>query len=257
MYQQGSVDQVVGTLVLLAQTLWAQSGGNPSGNSTAGRPWYFILNWQNQFDFIPDVPTLLLPLKTDITSNATVIKTSALQSLKKAYAQWPVVVVEGSLGTGDHQAVVQTSYAGTDCGNTNNNQTASSTVYYECNMEQAQLALQVVINNAQDESKALQRQDLFQAIGRGIGNTAAHEIAHQFLGRCCSMDVLTSADPQSAATYNNGDADGDPNPQVTNSDPAAYTGYGKDGKSPIHWESTSQTGPAEVLGSGVQKLRVG
>ena len=75
-------------------------------------------------------------------------------------------------------------------------------------MEEAQIALQVIINNAQDETNALARQDLIQAIGRGIGNNAAHEIAHQFLAKCCSMDAMTSADPNSAATYNNGDANG-------------------------------------------------
>jgi hypothetical protein len=52
-----------------------------------------------------------------------------------------------------------------------------------------------------------------------------------------------------AGTYNNGDDDGDPNPQITNSDPAPYTGYGKDGK-PIHWETTTQQALTKCLASG-------
>lgn len=107
-------------------------------------------------------------------------------------------------------------------------------------MEEAQEALQVIINNSQDETAALNNPKLIQAIGRGIGSTAAHEIAHQFLVECCSMDVKISADPNAAGTYNNGDADADPNPQVVDSDPSPYTGYWKDGKTPIKWESTTQ-----------------
>jgi hypothetical protein len=238
-------------------SLWAEPDGNPSEVHAAGRPWYFILNWQNAFDFIPDNPSILPNLKTDITNDATQIKTAALNALKQAYKQWPVVVAEGTPGTGDHQAVVQTTSTnqGQSCGSTNINVAlpVDSEVWYECNMEEAQVALQVVINNAQDESTALARQDLIQAIGRGIGNNAAHEIAHQFLIKCCSMDVTTSQDPNSAATYNNGDADGDPSPQVVDSDPAPYTGYGKDGKTPIHWESTTQNALAKCLGKGYTK----
>jgi N-acetylneuraminic acid mutarotase len=238
-YQIGSVEEVSTKPIIAAASLWSWVGGNPSGSGTAARPWYFNLNWQNAFDFIPEVPELLPSLRTDITYDATSIKRAALIALKQAYAGFPVVVYEGTAG--DHQAIVQTSAPTTDCGATNLNVSPINTsdVYYECNMEQAQAALQIVINNAQDEANALTRQDLIQAIGRGIGNNAAHEIAHQFLAKCCSMDALTSADPNSAATYNNGDANGSPDPQVTNSDPAPYTGYGKDKTTRIHWEHTT------------------
>ena len=159
---------------------------------------------------------------------------------------------EGSQNTGDHQAVVQTTSTGQGptCGFTNPNQTVSSTVVYECNMQEAQVALQVVVNNSQDEASALGRSDLIQAIGRGNGNTAAHEIAHQFLLKCCSMDVLTSEDSNAAATYNNGDASGDPDPQDLNSDPSPYTGYGKDGKTTIHWENTTKQALTKCLSKG-------
>jgi len=148
---------------------------------------------------------------------------------KHAYADWSgVVVVEGAPSTGDHQAVVQTNSAGQgdSCGSTDINVPVpvDGEVCYECNMREAQIALQVQINNAQDEANALKRPEVVQAIGRGIGNNAAHEIAHQFLVKCCGMDVLISSDPSAAGTYNNGDADADPNPLITNSDPAPYTG---------------------------------
>jgi len=249
-YEYGPVEQIASP-PLIAGSLWAFLGGGPSGGGTAGRPWYFILNWQNEFDFIPDLPSILPNLKQEITNQATTIKLAALDALKKAYRPWlPVVIVEGTPNTGDHQAIVQTSSTGMACGDTNPNQTKSSTIYYECVMEQAQQALQVVINNASDESNALNRQDLITAIGRGIGNTAAHEIAHQFLGKCCSMDALTSQDPNAAATYNNGSANGSPDPQSPDSEPATYTGYGKDGKTQIHWESSTHRALTECLNAG-------
>jgi hypothetical protein len=246
-------------LDVIAASLWAFPLGNPSGIGATGRPWYFILNWQNAFDFIPDYPAILPDLKTDITNNATAIKAAALAALKEAYKPWGVTVVEGTPNTGDHQAIVQTSSTdqGPSCGSTNINvvHRVDSEVWYECNMEQAQRALQVAINNAQDETNALKRQDLIQAIGRGIGNNAAHEIAHQFLIKCCSMDVLTSDDPASAGTYNNGDADGDPNPQIINSDPAPYTGYGKSGK-PIFWEDSTKKALGNCLGKGWRNYNI-
>jgi hypothetical protein len=235
-------------------SLWANPRGSPSNNGAAGRPWYFILNWQNVFDFIPDKPSIRPDLKADITGSATAIKAAALDALQQAYKQnqWSVVVVEGTPNTGDHQAVVQTTSTnqGPSCGSTNITvaNPKDSEVWYECNMEQAQWALQISINTAQDESNALTRQDLIQAIGRGIGNTAAHEIAHQFLLLCCSMDVLISDDSDAAGTYNNGSADGDANPLVINSDPAPYTGYGKDG-TPIHWENSTKSALDKCLGS--------
>lgn len=253
----GGVSEILLPLLPGFTSLWAKPEGNPSSSSAEGRPWFFILNWQNAFDFIPDNPAILLNLKTDIASDATFIKTAALDALKQAYKDWPVVVVEGTPNTGDHQAVVETVSPdlSTSCGTTNIEIAVpvDSEVWYECNMKEAQAALQVVINNAQDEAVALGRQDLIEAIGRGIGNNAAHEIAHQFLIRCCSMDVLTSKDPNAAATYNNGDSDGTPNPQVADSDPAPYTGFGKDGKTSIHWESTTKDALTKCLGTGYRK----
>ena len=75
---------------------------------------------------------------------------------------------------------------------------------------------------------------------------ARTEAPHQL--SCCSMDVLISADSNAAGTYNNGDANGDPKPQITDSDPAPYTGFGKNGKA-IHWETTTSQALTKCLGS--------
>jgi hypothetical protein len=228
-----------------ALSLGAFGGGNPSGTDVAARPWKFVLVWQNQFDFIPDDPSIRLDLRTDITNDASLIKRAALDALKRAYSPWPVdvQVVEGLPNTGDHQALVKTSDP-VYCNFTDPNVSPSDTslVSYECNMEQAQWALDTTINNAQDEAQALQSRDLIEAIGRGIGNISAHEIAHQFLVNCCGMDAYTSLDPNAAGTYNNGDADG-------GNEPATYTGFGQNGLG-IHWETTTLWALHACLSSG-------
>jgi IPT/TIG domain/Bacterial Ig-like domain (group 2)/Beta-propeller repeat/Galactose oxidase, central domain len=226
-----------------ALSLGAFGWGNPSATAesmpgAAARPWKFILAWQNDFDFFPVVPNRRTDLTTGISSVSATIKSAALQALKNAYQNWSttVVVEEGTPRTGDHRAVVLTDYS--VCNGTIG--VHESDIDYNCNMEQAQRALQVIINNSTDEAAALARPDLIRAIGSGIGNNSAHEIAHQFLGLCCGMDASTSTDPSSAATYNNGDADGDPSPTDPNSDPAPYTGFGKDHTTPIHWEAKTK-----------------
>jgi hypothetical protein len=252
-YQYGSVEEFT-SLPFIVASLWSFAGGNPSSNGTASRAWYFILNWQNAFDFIPDKPFVRTDLRVDITNQAATIKAAALAALKEAFRRWNVNVVEGRPGTGDHQAVVQTTSTdqGPSCGSTNINvqHPTDSEVWYECNMEQAQWALSIAINNTQDENNALNRKDLIQAIGRGIGNNAAHEIAHQFLILCCSMDAHIKDDPHAAGTYNNGSANGDADPDVVNSDPSPYTGYWKDGKTAIKWESTTQAALDKCLADG-------
>ena len=259
MYRVGSIDRLASSPILMALSLWAQTGGNPSRNSTASRPWYFRIKWQNQFSFIPDFPNILDNLKIDISYNATRIKDAAKAAFQKAY-DWPVTVFEGDTG-GDRLVTVQTAAAsGMACGNTPNISYRNSEVYYECVMKNAQFAVQARITNAQDEAVQVLRPDLIQAIGRGVGDTAAHEIAHQFLGPCCSMDVLTSADPNAAATYNNGSEDGDSRPTCSpqlnhdcspvNSEPATYTGFGKDGRTAIHWEDTTRRVLHRCIGSG-------
>jgi hypothetical protein len=117
-------------------------------------------------------------------------------------------------------------------------------VDYINNMEQGQWAYNVVINNAQDESKVLQqRTDYIQAIGRAIGNTAAHEMAHQFLFKCCDMDANPEDDPNARGTYNTGAAS-----PIT--DPSFWTGYWPDPVIYLHWESPALNALGHCLGGG-------
>lgn len=253
-YQVGSVERLGSPATLLAQTLWAQVGGNPSGNNAAARPWYFILNFQNDFNFIPDFPTSLPGLTVNLTSDQTsTIKTAAVAAFKKAYEQWPVIVSEGVPNTGDVRVEVDQVFSGLpSCGNTNDNHTPhnQSYVYYDCAMKNAQLALLVSITNVQERDLALSQRSLIQAIGRGVGSHAAHEAAHLFLVRCCGMDANITSDPAAAGTYNHDSADGDPRPQYTNSDPAPYTGFWKDGVTAIHWQNVTQQKLQQCLGKG-------
>jgi hypothetical protein len=132
---------------------------------------------------------------------------------------WPVAVSEGRVGTGDITNVVQDVSIDvhlrptTDCGDWTGGTIPYSTVGFRCVTENTQWALNITITNAQQESAALQSQNLIQAIGRAVGNISAHEIAHQFLGLCCGMEAKTSQDPNAAGTYNNGvKAGGAPTP---------------------------------------------
>jgi hypothetical protein len=113
-----------------------------------------------------------------------------------------------------------------------------SNIYYETNMLQAQWALNVVINSPQDLTRALKRADLIAAIGAGIGNNAAHEIAHQFFQDTSGMD------DNSIGTYNGQGCDG-------SRDPWVYTGLGTDkNKTPIHWEDITDKAWKKTLGNG-------
>jgi len=79
-----------------------------------------------------------------------------------------------------------------------------------------------------------------EAIGRGIGVSAAHEIAHHFLGHCCSMD----SNPVSPGEFNPDPNNADPGARGTynatgcsaNSDPSPWTGYWPNPKIDLHWE---------------------
>ena len=71
-----------------------------------------------------------------------------------------------------------------------------SDVYYLRHMECAQWALPIKLITPRDVQNALGRTDLMRAIGTGIGNTAAHEIGHQFFGNGSGME------DSSVSTYN-------------------------------------------------------
>jgi hypothetical protein len=188
--------------------------------------------------------------------------------MQEAYKDWPVTVVEGTVGTGDISNVVQNVATDAnnqptfECGIWTGGIVPYSTVGYDCAMKNTQFALGLTINNGQDEAAALRQESLIQAIGRATGNISAHEIAHQFIGLCCGMDAHTSDDPAAGGTYNNGiKAGGTPtffdpnhpnNPYDPNSDLADYTGYGVDGKS-IHWEDSVKQKLTACFGTGYRR----
>jgi hypothetical protein len=169
------------------------------------------LIWENDFTFTPSNPNLISSLTTGHSSVATVIQGEVLQALRKAYFSFPVEVVQGELEQPiaadayayvyDHQNLEQQYVGGATPGFPNQGlgvHTTSQIGYINIMLE-AQKALNIVINSAQDEAIAIGRTDLIDAIGRGIGNIAAHELAHQFLIKCCDMDsnpfIATNSNP--------------------------------------------------------------
>jgi len=210
MYEQGSVLRVLATIFDMATSLWANHGGNPSGNSTAARPWFFKLVWLNNcgtqpwpcgFTLYPENPMDEPNLAIDATSQAATIKTAALDAFKKAFNSYPVSASEGTAKSGDHRANVIDGYlmvGGKEhCGATIEwSDVSDSDIYYRKHMEMAQFALPIALITAQDVQDALRRADLMKAIGAGIGNTAAHEVGHQFFWEKYGME------DSSISTYN-------------------------------------------------------
>jgi hypothetical protein len=243
-YRLGSVEQIGDTPIIGAASIWSWAGSNPSGSLTAARPWYFRLTWQNDFTFTPDYPTDLSSLTTGISQWAATIKQSALQEAQDAYSGVPVTVFEGQSG-GDGVVTIVNSIPGVQlCGDTNPNNPAQHQVDYSSNMEEAQAALQVTISNSQTEQTVLASDtSLFQAIGRGIGTSSAHEIAHQFLLACCDMDSNPQTDPNARGTFNATGCNG-------LADPSPWTGYWPSPVIGLHWEAPALTALGQCLGKG-------
>jgi hypothetical protein len=251
-YRLGSVQQIAVPPIAWA-SLWASGGGSPSRNSTAARPWFFALSFNNDFTFTPGYPGFRPELTTDISSKALVIKAAALKQFKDAYYTLPVTVtvVEGNKGdilttVENHQNLINKP----DCGSS---QLAVDgkwrhQVDYAMNMQGAQDAYHVVINNAQDETAVLaNRLDLIQAIGRGIGVTAAHELAHQFVDKP-PMDNNPATNPAARGTFNATGCNG-------LDDPSPWTGYWLPAP-PIflHWEKPALDALGQALGKGWHDL---
>jgi hypothetical protein len=108
----------------------------------------------------------------------------------------------------------------------------------------AQIAVNIGISNPTQA----QLNQLAQAIGEGIGNNAAHEIAHELVTRYLASGKILNGmdlDDQSLDTYNGGDCGGSTAPWV-------YTGSGNDGvhpgQTPIHWSPNADQSLANIYG---------
>jgi len=251
--EQGSVGQITGPLLSLARTLWANWGGNPSRNNTASRPWHFALAFQNDFTFTPCRSddgfggvshVCRTELATDISSHAARMKEVAFKAVRDAYSGVPVRVIEGLVGD-DMTTVLneETGQVPPGCGSTNVLNPKLHEVGYLRNMMEAQDALQLIINNAQDLNAALAQGSIIRAIGRGIGNIAAHEIAHHFLVRCCAMDANPEVDENAKGTFNATGCSGV-------RDPSPWTGYWPDPRILLHWQQPALDALGRCLGGG-------
>ena len=122
------------------------------------------------------------------------IEVNALAALKSAFAKFPVTVQVASTHLQNGQVVPDQSNVvfvvgnpgelGLPAGNTNFTGASSSTVTYQSLMLNAQLALFGTSNYlpypAKTQAQLSQFNSLIPAIGKGVGNTAAHELGHQF-----------------------------------------------------------------------------
>jgi hypothetical protein len=100
-------------------------------------------------------------------------------------------------------------------------------------MEQAQFALNLQTAQPPDS--------LLQAIGEGIGNNAAHEVAHQLVtqnGNSGKIVAGMGLHDGSTDTYNGGNC----------SDPAVFTGV-QNGVA-IHWGNAAVQSLTNLFGSG-------
>jgi len=129
------------------------------------------------------------------------------------------------------------------CGSTDSYHVERHEVGYLQNMMEAQAALQLIINNAQDLSTVLAEGSIIRAMGRGIGNIAAHEIAHQFLKKCCAMDANPEVDENAKGTFNATGCSGV-------RDPSPWTGYWPDPRILLHWQQPALEALGRCLGGG-------
>ena len=83
---------------------------------------------------------------------------------------------------------------------------------------------------------------LLEQLGEGIGNNAAHEVAHQLVTTFGASGKIVNGmdlDNNSLGTYNGGSCQ----------DPAVFTGIGADGKTPIYWDNNAATSLMNLFGA--------
>jgi hypothetical protein len=229
----GSLNLLNLAAVNLAGTFWAfafASGGSPSGTGAAVRHVDIELFWCTaglcksngagdvNYIYYQDNPSYLPSSTINLTPGQILtVKTEAFKALNAAFNGYNYPVQIGIMGTGTNQVQVTGDQPpmgenGVSCGETKYaGFSVVSWDYYLASMEQAQYALNLELKVPTD--------GLLAAIGRGIGNTAAHELGHQF--------NLEGMHDGSIGTYNGGDCNGA-------KDPSQFTGTTKSGTT-IKW----------------------
>jgi IPT/TIG domain/Glucodextranase, domain B/Bacterial Ig-like domain (group 2) len=172
---------------------------------------------------------------TALTASQTnVIQQNAVNAFKLAFTAYNVNTGAGRQGTNTVYVVGQNSSKG--CGGTAPLVYSSSAVYYPVNSTEAQFAV--------SDTAGSPTPGLLAALGEGIGNNAAHEIAHELVnaGSISGKIVkLMDLDDSSLDTYNGADCSGSNAPWV-------YTGKDANGV-PIHWETDAVTSFKNVFGT--------
>lgn len=167
------------------------------------------------------------------TAQKNLIKLNTANSLRLAFARYFVRVVEGVRT--QYTVYISGSYPSMDpnamtvpCASTNPylylGDKRFSRVFFYPHMEQAQYAVGAQPIEPTD--------DIAIATGMGMGNNAAHEVAHQL--------KVGGLHDGSLNTYNGAECNGTTNPWV-------YTSYGPD-QVPIHWGATSDQNLKRLLG---------
>ena len=96
---------------------------------------------------------------------------------------------------------------------------------------------------------------VIRAVGRALGVTAAHEIAHQFVSGTGPlgaglMDADPNTDPGARGTFNATGCSRAPPPA---GDPSPWLGYWPSPVIMLHWEAPSLTALGQALGGGWHK----
>jgi hypothetical protein len=245
----GSFAEFAGPLINLASSLYPFPGGDAEGQNASrfdfelgwcgnGSCWAYTTNfgrlnlqanqdvsYQIKADDPPHNVTNLTP------AQIVVIQQSALKAFRAAFAPYKVDIGIGRLAS---NTAYVSGLSSTYCGGTNTGVSNWSAIWWNDNVQEAEFAVNSTNGNPTSS--------LLTAIGEGIGNNAAHEIAHQLVNRFLASGSIISGidlDDNSTDTYNGGDCFG-------NTAPWVFTGVGAGG-TPIHWSNNAAQSLTNIL----------
>jgi len=255
----GGLGAVVGNYTNLTATDRPMVNGDPQGQSAPSKADLELVwcangacsdlpnNYTQDVAFYTQQPGPPLTKISFTPAQQKILTDSAWTALKQAFSGYNVNVGMGGSGltpTNTAYVVGTISTNSLNCGLTAPLKQSWSWVFYVTNMTFAQIAINIQISNP----TPAQLNQLAQAIGEGIGNNAAHEIAHELVTRYLASGKIVNVmdlDDQSLDTYNEGDCGGSTSPWV-------YTGSGNDGvhpgQTPIHWSPNADQSLANIYG---------